>query len=99
MSWLSKAAHKIGHAFSKPFRGLSRAIFGGLLGLGHRSASMPNIPAPAPAVEAPSETQGQESVATQTPKKKKRAIGKRALMIDTSSNNSSGGSTGTGLNL
>lgn len=91
---------KIRDTVTAPFRAVSNIVAGGLLG-GSRRAPEIKItnPTPAPAVAAPEPTVGQEATDLVAKKKRVGKKGKRSLMIDTGSNSSSGGSTGTGLNL
>lgn len=99
MSWLSKAWHKV----TRPVTGLLKTVVGGLLGGGASRAPEIKVtnpaPAPAPAVAAPEPIVGQESTDLVSKKKRVGTKGKRSLMIDTGGSSSSGGSTGTGLNL
>lgn len=95
MSWLSKVWHKV----TRPVTGLLKTVVGGLLGGGRRAPEIKvTNPAPAPAI-APEPTVGQEATDLVAKKKRVGKKGKRSLMIDTGANSSSGGSTGTGLNL
>lgn len=84
-------------AVTAPFRAVANIVARGLLG-GGRAPEI-KIPNPAPAVSAPEPTKGQEATDLVAKKKRVGTKGKRSLMIDTGSNSSSGGSTGTGLNL
>ena len=94
MSWLSKAWHKV----TRPITGLFKTVVGGLFGGGMRAPEI-KVTNPAPAVAAPEPTVGQEATDLVAKKKRVGTKGKRSLMIDTGANSSSGGSTGTGLNL
>lgn len=94
MSWLSKAFKTI----TRPFTGLVKTVVGGLFGGGARAPEI-KVTNPAPAVAAPEPTVGQESTDLVSKKKRVGTKGKRSLMIDTGGSSSSGGSTGTGLNL
>lgn len=94
MSWLSKAFKTI----TRPFTGLVKTVVGGLFGGGARAPEI-KVTNPAPAVAAPEPTVGQEATDLVAKKKRVGTKGKRSLMIDTGANSSSGGSTGTGLNL
>lgn len=91
---------KFRDAVTAPFRAVSNIVAGGLLG-GSRRAPEIKItnPTPAPAVAAPEPTVGQEATDLVAKKKRVGKKGKRSLMIDAGGNSSSGGSTGTGLNL
>lgn len=82
---------------TKPFTGLVKTVVGGLFG-GMRAPEI-KVTNPAPAVAAPEPTVGQEATDLVAKKKRVGTKGKRSLMIDTGANSSSGGSTGTGLNL
>lgn len=95
MSWLSKAFK----AITRPVTGLFKTVVGGLLGGGAPKAPEIKVTNPAPAVAAPEPTVGQEATDLVAKKKRIGTKGKRSLMIDTGANSSSGGSTGTGLNL
>lgn len=103
MSWLSKVWHKV----TRPVTGLLKTVVGGLLGGGASRAPEIKVTnpapapalAPAPAVAAPEPIVGQESTDLVSKKKRVGTKGKRSLMIDTGGSSSSGGSTGTGLNL
>lgn len=97
MSWLSKVWHTV----TRPVTGLLKTVVGGLLGGGSRTQPAPEIKVanPAPAVAAPAPTVGQEATDLVSKKKRVGTKGKRSLMIDAGGNSSSGGSTGTGLNL
>lgn len=86
-------------AVTAPFKAVAKIVAGGLLGGGAPKAPEIKITNPAPAVAAPAPTVGQEATDLVTKKKRVGTKGKRSLMIDTGSNSSSGGSTGTGLNL
>lgn len=83
---------------TKPFTGLVKTVVGGLFGGGMRAPEI-KVTNPAPAVAAPEPTVGQEATDLVAKKKRVGTKGKRSLMIDTGANSSSGGSTGTGLNL
>lgn len=89
---------KFRDAVTAPFRAVSNIVAGGLLG-GSRRAPEIKITNPAPAVAAPEPTVGQEATDLVAKKKRVGTKGKRSLMIDAGSSSSSGGSTGTGLNL
>ena len=84
--------HAIGRVLSAPFRAI-----GHLFGM-----KTPNISqhasgaSAAPGVDAHNNDTGLDSEAD---KKKKKALGKKSLMIGTGSDDSGGGTTGTGLNL
>lgn len=95
MSWLSKVWHKV----TRPVTGLLKTVVGGLLGGGASRAPEIKVTNPAPAVAAPEPIVGQESTDLVSKKKRVGTKGKRSLMIDTGGSSSSGGSTGTGLNL
>jgi hypothetical protein len=88
---------KIRDTVTAPFRAVSNIVAGGLLGRGR--APEIKVTNPAPAVAAPEPTVGQEATDLVAKKKRVGTKGKRSLMIDTGANSSSGGSTGTGLNL
>lgn len=81
-----------------PFKAVSNIVAGGLF-RGRGRAPEIKVTNPAPAVAAPEPTVGQEATDLVAKKKRVGTKGKRSLMIDTGSNSSSGGSTGTGLNL
>lgn len=87
----------IRNVVTAPFKAVSNIVAGGLLGRGR--APEIKVTNPAPAVAAPEPTVGQEATDLVAKKKRVGKKGKRSLMIDTGSNSSSGGSTGTGLNL
>lgn len=89
---------KFRDAVTAPFRAVSNIVAGGLLG-GRARAPEIKVTNPAPAVAAPEPTVGQEATDLVAKKKRVGTKGKRSLMIDTGANSSSGGSTGTGLNL
>ena len=97
---------KIRDTVTAPFRAVSNIVVGGLFRGGMRApeikvtnpAPAPAI-SPAPAVAAPEPTVGQEATDLVAKKKRVGKKGKRSLMIDTGGSSSSGGSTGTGLNL
>ena len=82
----------VGRVISAPFRAIG-SLFG---------ARTPNITqnasgaSAAPGVDAHNNETNVESDAE---KKKKKAMGKKSLMIGNDSNASGGGTTGTGLNL
>lgn len=84
-------------AVTAPFKAVAKIVAGGLLG-GGRAPEI-KITNPAPAVATPEPTKEQEATDLVAKKKRVGTKGKRSLMIDTGSNSSSGGSTGTGLNL
>lgn len=91
---------KFRDAVTAPFRAVSNIVAGGLLGGSRRAPEIKvTNPTPAPAVAAPEPTVGQEATDLVAKKKRVGTKGKRSLMIDTGANSSSGGSTGTGLNL
>lgn len=87
----------IRNVVTAPFKAVSNIVAGGLLGRGR--APEIKVTNPAPAVAAPEPTVGQEATDLVAKKKRVGTKGKRSLMIDTGANSSSGGSTGTGLNL
>lgn len=89
----------IRNVVTAPFKAVSNIVAGGLLGRGRAPEIKITNPTPAPAVAAPEPTVGQEATDLVAKKKRVGKKGKRSLMIDTGSNSSSGGSTGTGLNL
>lgn len=84
--------HAIGRVLSAPFRAVGHLF-------GFRS---PNISqhatgaSAAPGVDAHNNENNLESDAA---KKKKKALGKKSLMIGNGSDSAGGGTTGTGLNL
>lgn len=85
---------KFRDAVTKPFKKAVQMVAGGLM-----RGSTPDIQMPAPAVAAPEPVQGQEAAEVAGKKKKAAPKGKRSLMIDAAGSSSSGGATGTGLNL
>lgn len=102
MSWLSKTFHKVTHAVSKVVKTVAKpalSLVGGLLGGSSSTTQSPSYQIAAPAVAAPEPTQGQEESDLVSKRKRSTNKGKRALLINTGSGGSSGGSTSTGLNL
>lgn len=105
--------HKVTHAITKPFKAVGHAVsklvgavakpaiklVGNLLGGSTSTQEVAPPQVSAPAVAAPEPTQGQEEADLVSRKRKRTAKGKRALMIDSGGSASSGGTTGTGLNL
>lgn len=87
---------KVGKAIAKPFRSIGHAI-GGLFGVRSSGGSVEySAGAAAPAVDAQN---NDTNVDTDATKRKKKAVGKKSLMIGSGSDASGGGTTGTGLNL
>lgn len=88
---------KVGKAIAKPFRSIGHAI-GGLFGVRSSGDSVEYSAgaAAAPAVDAQN---NDTNVDTDATKRKKKAVGKKSLMIGNGSDASGGGTTGTGLNL
>lgn len=89
---------KIRNTVTAPFRAVANIVVGGLFRGGMRAPEI-KVTNPAPAVAAPEPTVGQEATDLVAKKKRVGKKGKRSLMIDTGGSSSSGGSTGTGLNL
>lgn len=88
----------IRNVVTAPFKAVSNIVVGGLFRGGMRAPEI-KVTNPAPAVAAPEPTVGQEATDLVAKKKRVGKKGKRSLMIDTGGSSSSGGSTGTGLNL
>lgn len=84
--------HAVGRVISAPFRAIG-SLFG---------ARTPNITqhasgaSSAPGVDAHN---NETNVESDSEKKKKKALGKKSLMIGMGADDSGGGTTGTGLNL
>lgn len=89
---------KVGRALTRPFKAIGHAV-GSLFGA--RSASTVAQSAGAGAAAAPAaEAQNNDTnVDTDATKRKKKAMGKKSLMIGNSFDSADGGTTGTGLNL
>lgn len=90
---------KVGKAITKPFRSIGKAV-GSLFGV-RSSSSGGTVEYSAGAAAAPGvDAQNNDTnVDTDATKRKKKAAGKKSLMINTGSDASGGGTTGTGLNL
>ena len=94
---------KVGHAIAKPFEHIGHAISkhviaplfrgGGSYGT---TVEYAGGAAAAPGVDAQNNAINVDTDAT---KRKKKAMGKKSLMIGNGSDASGGGTTGTGLNL
>lgn len=84
--------HAVGRIISAPFRAIG-SLFG---------ARTPNITqqtsgaSAAPGVDAHN---NENNVDSESTKRKKKALGKKSLMIGNGSDSAGGGTTGTGLNL
>ena len=94
---------KVGKAITKPFRSIGHAI-GGLFGVrssGGSGGSGGSVEYSAGAAAAPAvDAQNNDTnVDTDATKRKKKAVGKKSLMIGSGFDASGGGTTGTGLNL
>lgn len=107
---IAKPFEAVGHAVKHVVQGVGKhvvaPVLGGLTGGGHTSstvatpASTTIIQAQPGAAAAPADTTlNDTNVDTDATKRKKKAMGKKSLMIGTGSDSSSGGTTGTGLNL
>lgn len=88
---------KVGKTIAKPFRSIGHAI-GGLFGV-RRSGGSVEYSAGAAAAPAVDAQNNDTNVDTDATKRKKKAVGKKSLMIGSGSAVSGGGTTGTGLNL
>lgn len=92
----------IGHAISKVVSAPFKAI-GHLFGSRTSTASVPQsagaAAAAAPAAPAADAQNNDTNVDTEATKRKKKAMGKKSLMIGNASDSAGGGTTGTGLNL
>lgn len=80
--------------------GIGRAI-GHLFGARTSKASVTQsaVTAAAPAAPAADAQNNDTNVDTEATKRKKKAMGKKSLMIGNDSDSAGGGTTGTGLNL
>ena len=86
--------HAIGKVVSAPFRAIGH-LFGARTSTASVTQSAGAEVAPAAADAQNNDT----NVDTDATKRKKKAVGKKSLMIGNSSNSAGGGTTGTGLNL
>lgn len=91
---------KVGKAIARPFKHIGKAV-GGILGIGGHQSAGGTVEYSAGAAAAPAvDAQNNDTnVDTEATKRKKKAVGKRSLMIGSGSDASGGGTTGTGLNL
>ena len=95
---------KVGKAIAKPFEHIGHAIskhviapiFGGGGYSGNSTVEYQSGAAAAPGADP---TNTDINVETDATKRKKKAAGKKSLMIGNGSDASGGGTTGTGLNL
>lgn len=89
--------HAIGKVISAPFRAVGK-LFGARTSTASvtQSAGAATGAAAAPAADAQN---NDTNVDTDATKRKKKAMGKKSLMIGNESDASGGGTTGTGLNL
>lgn len=87
----------VGKALTAPFRAIGHAI-GGLFGFrgGGNFTQHATGASAAPGVDAHN---NENNVDSESTKRKKKALGKKSLMIGNGSDDSGGGTTGTGLNL
>lgn len=96
---------KVGRAVAKPFEHIGHAItkhvIAPIFGIRGGSSSGATVEYQAGAAAAPAaDAQNNETnVETDATKRKKKAAGKKSLMIGNGSDVSGGGTTGTGLNL
>jgi len=89
---------KVGKAITKPFRSIGKAV-GSLFGVRSSSGGTVEYSAGAAAAPGVDAQNNDTNVDTDATKRKKKAAGKKSLMINTGSDASGGGTTGTGLNL
>lgn len=86
--------HAIGRVISAPFRAVGK-----LFGAGQIQPTAETSTAGAAAAPAADPTNNDTNVDTEATKRKKKAMGKKSLMIGNGSDAAGGGTTGTGLNL
>ena len=84
--------HAIGRVLSAPFRAVGHLF-------GFKSPSITQHASGASAAPGVDANNKDNSLESEADKKKKKAMGKKSLMIGTGSDASGGGTTGTGLNL
>lgn len=87
--------HAIGKVISAPFRAVGK-LFGARTSTASVTQSAGAAAAAAPAADAQN---NDTNVDTDATKRKKKAAGKKSLMIGNDSDVAGGGTTGTGLNL
>ena len=91
--------HAIGKVISAPFRAVGK-LFGARTSTASVTQSAGAAASPAsPAAPAADAQNNDTNVDTDATKRKKKALGKKSLMIGNGSDASGGGTTGTGLNL
>lgn len=91
--------HAIGKVVSAPFRAIGH-LFGARTSTASVTQSAGAAAAPAaPAAPAADAQNNDTNVDTDATKRKKKAMGKKSLMIGNGSDSAGGGTTGTGLNL
>lgn len=88
--------HAIGKVISAPFRAVGK-LFGARTSTA--SVNQSAGAAAAPAAPAADAQNNDTNVDTNATKRKKKAMGKKSLMIGNGSDSAGGGTTGTGLNL
>ena len=94
---------KVGHAIAKPFEhighAISKHVISPIFGGGGSSGTTVEYAGGAAAAPAADAQNNDTNVDTDATKRKKKAMGKKSLMIGNMSDASGGGTTGTGLNL
>lgn len=94
---------KVGKAIAKPFEhighAISKHVIAPIFGGGGSSGTTVEYSGGAAAAPVADPTNTDTNVDTDATKRKKKAMGKKSLMIGNGSDSASGGTTGTGLNL
>ena len=95
---------KVGKAIAKPFEhighAISKHVIAPILGVGGSSGTTVEYAGGAAAAAPAADAQNNDTnVDTDATKRKKKAMGKKSLMIGNGSDTFGGGTTGTGLNL
>lgn len=94
---------KVGRAIAKPFEhighAISKHVISPIFGGGGSSGTTVEYAGGAAATPGVDAQNNDINVDTDATKRKKKAIGKKSLMISNGSDASGGGTTGTGLNL
>ena len=101
---IAKPFEAVGHAVKNVIGGVGKHVVAPILGTGggnNSSSGNSTVEYQAGAAAAPGAdpTNTDINVDTDATKRKKKAMGKKSLMIDNGSDASGGGTTGTGLNL
>lgn len=93
---------KVGKVIAKPFEAIGHAVkhvFTPVFGGGRAAPTIIQAQPGAAAAPAADAQNSDTNVDTAATKRKKKAVGKKSLMIGNGSDSAGGGTTGTGLNL